>query len=254
MKPNKVALAPFLLSCSSIITLGIRAAIDDYSANEKELLRSAERVFFPTPRFAYLFDALQIPTFPDYHTYRLQHSRVLQQVLLAATGMPRPMTRMYFGKRQKAMIPENFPFPFMAIGPLPALHEKHLVENQEALEQYSRRYNPLIIQKVVDWSERLRILCVHTDCVGVLYQDTSQSPGTHYEPVPVEHPKFQGVLGMTRDFIRRVHLDDMVLEWGYGDGKWQLLQLARPPVRWPMPEGTLNRHHYIGRLVQSGRL
>jgi hypothetical protein len=54
--------------------------------------------------------------------------------------------------------------------------------------------------------------------------------------------------------IRRVQLDDIVLKWGYGVGKWQLIEMTRPPVRWPLVKGFLNRHHYICRLAQSGRL
>jgi ribosomal protein S6--L-glutamate ligase len=254
MKSNKVALAPFLRSCTGIITLGIRPNIDDYSAEEKNLLRSAERVFFPTRRFAYLFSALQIPTFPRYSTYGFQHSRVLQQILLAHMEIPHPATRIYFGNRQKARILEVFSFPFLATGPLATLHKKELVDNSTALEECCSRHNPLIIQKIADWSECVRVLCVDSDCAGILWRLGPPGSNDSYGPLPLEHPKVQGVLDSTRSFIRSVQLDDIVLEWGYGEGKWQLIEMMRPPVRWPVVKGILNRHHYICQLVQSGRL
>jgi hypothetical protein len=254
LPPSKVALATFLRSCPAIITLGIRATIDDYSTEEQSLLRHAKRVFFPTPRYAYLFNALNIPTFPAYTTYRFQHSRVLQQILLSYLGMPHPFAHIYFGKRQKAAILQTFNFPFVAMGPLVAAHKNHLVDNAKALEQCSQCYNPLIIQEAVAWTERVRILCVHGDCVGALRQNRHHLLHAHYEPVPMEHPDLQWVLHRTQDFVRRVHLDDIVLEWGYGNDNWQLLELLRPPVRWPTPEGILNRHDYICELVQSGKL
>ncbi len=168
MTPVKVALAPFLGSCSAIKTLGVRPTIDDYSAAEKALLRRAERVFFPTPRFAYLFDALRIPLFPAYTTYRFQRSRVLQQILFAVSGMPRPATRIYYGRRQKEKVPEHFPFPFVMMGPDAALHKKHLVGCATTIEDCAESCNPLIVQEAFDWIERVRILCVHDDCVGAV--------------------------------------------------------------------------------------
>jgi len=226
----------------------------DYSAEEQSLLRHATRVFFPTPRYAYLFKALNIPTFPAYTTYRFQHSRVLQQVLFAYWSMPHPFTRIYFGKGQKATIAKTFPFPFLAMGPRVALHKPYLVDDPAGLEQSACSYNPLIIQESVAWTERVRVLCVHADCVGTLRQTSAVSPDSPYQPVPMEQSDLQMVLHLTRDFIRSFNLDDMVLEWGYGNGQWKLLEMVRPPVRWAMPEGILNRHDYVCELVQRGRL
>jgi ribosomal protein S6--L-glutamate ligase len=254
MMSNKVALAPFLRSCTGITTLGIRPNLDDYSTEEKGLLLSAERIFFPTPRFAYLFNALQIPTFPRYSTYQFQHSRVLQQILLAHMEIPHPTTRIYFGNRQKARILEMFPFPFLAMGSLAALHKKQLVDNASAFEECCRSYNPIIIQKAVDWDKCVRVLSVDSDCVGILWRKGPPGSNDSYDPVPFDQPELELVLDSTRRFVRSVQLDDIVLEWGYGEGKWQLFEMRRPPVRWPVVNGILNRHHYICGLVQSGRL
>lgn len=254
MSSSKVALAPFLRCCPAVATLGIRATIDDYSATEKSLLRSADRVFFPTPRFAYLFKALNIPTFPGYHTYRFQRSRVLQQILFACARMPHPITRIYYGKKQKATIPNAFSFPMVAMGPSAAWHQKHLIDNSAALEACCLAYNPVIIQEAVDWEAHLRILWVCTDCIGVLRKDSSQGPTASYEPAPIEHPKLGSVLDMTQTFARKANLDEVVLEWGYARGQWQLQEMARPPVRWPLPLAILNRHHYLCDLVMGGRL
>jgi hypothetical protein len=254
MGPIKVALAPFLRSCNAIMTLGVRPTIDDYSAGEKDLLRRAGRVFFPTPRFAYLFNALRIPTFPGYTTYRFQRSRVLQQILLAVAGMPRPVTRIYYGNSQKNKISDAFPFPFTAMGPEVDLHKKHLVDHPAAFEECSRRFNPLIIQEVVAWTERVRILCVNAECVGAVRKDGRNNLPSCYEPVPMEQPALQPVFEMTRAFISKAHLDDIVIDWAYGKGKWHVLEMARPPVRWSLVEGTLNRHQHLCELVESGRL
>jgi ribosomal protein S6--L-glutamate ligase len=254
MAPVKVALAPFLRSCNAITTLGIRPTIDDYSAEEKDLLRHAERVFFPTPRFAYLFNALKIPTFPACTTYRFQRSRILQQILLAVAGMPRPVTRIYYGSRQKKKIPDAFPFPFTAMGPKVALHKKLLVDNPLALEECSGRFNPLIVQEAMEWTERVHILCVNAECVGAVRQHCGSGLSCRCEPAPMEQAALQPIFEITRAFVSKAHLDDIVVDWAYGKGKWQIMEMARPPVRWPLVEGTLNRHRHLCELVESGRL
>ena len=217
-------------------------------------MRCAERVYFPTHRFAYLFNALQIPIFPTYTTYRFQRSRVLQQILLACVGIPHPATRIYYGSRQKAKIPDAFPFPFVAMGPILASQRKHLINTPTALDEYSRSCNPLIIQEAVEWIERVHILCIHDDCVGAVRQGGRDPVDSRYEPISLEQLERRSLLEPTRDFIRKVHLDDIVIEWAYGSGQWQLLEMRRPPVQWPMAEGTLNRHQYLCKLVESGRL
>ncbi len=254
MSGLKIALAPFLRCCPGVATLGIRATIDDYSAEEKRQLRSAERVFFPTYRFAYLFNALRIPTFPGYPTYHFRRSRVLQQLLFACTGVPHPVTRFYYGKKQKATILSAFSYPMVGMGPNAAWHQAHLIENPAALEACCHEHNPVIIQEAVEWDVHLRVLWVGTDCVGVLRKDGSQGPDAAYEPVPMGHPQLGTVLEVTRTFAHQARLDDVVLEWGCTRGQWQLQGLARPPVRWPLPLAILNRHHYLSDLVMAGRL
>lgn len=254
MSASKVALASFLRSCPEVLTLGIRATIDDYSKEEKNLLRSAARVFFPTLRFAYLFHALRIPTFPGYHTYRFQRSRVLQQILFGFTQTPHPVTRVYFGKRQKATIASAFPFPLVAMGPHPAWHRQHLVSGPAALEACCLAHNPVIIQEAVAWEARVRILWVGSDCVGALRKIRSGVAAAAYRPMPLDHPELGGVVKMAEAFARKANLDDIVMEWGYARGQWQLLEIGRPPVRWPLPEGILNRHQHICELVMTGFL
>lgn len=253
MSPPKVALAPFLRSCPGVITLGVRSTIDDYSAAEKKLLRTAARVFFPTPRFAYLFQALRIPTFPCCHTYRLQHSRVLQQILLACSQTPHPATRIYFGRRQKERIIKDFAFPLVAMGPL-AHHPKQVVDNATALEASCLAHNPLIIQEATRWELRLKILWVYADCLGMLRKDRSQGSDIPYEPLPIGHPEHGTVIELTGALAQSARLDDIVVEWGRTRGQWQVLGMGRPPVRWPLPAAILNRHEYLRDLVMAGRL
>lgn len=253
MKQTHLALAPFLRFCPSVMTIGIRASFEDYSAEEKKLLRCAHRIFFPTPRFAGLFEAVGTPTFPHASTYLYQRSNLHQMLLFQYLKWPHPRTRIYFGWKQKQSIPRDFRFPFLAIGPRASPLAPRIIRNMKDLEQHAFDHNPLIIQEAIDWIERIRFICVHYECVGALRQTATAEDPT-LEPILLEHKSLSEILQATRRLLRMAQLDDISVVWAYGNGQWQLIQLERPPARWKSLEGTQHRHHLICHLIQTGFL
>lgn len=254
----KIALAPFLRSCPSVVTLGVRACLDDYSQEEKTLLQQASRIFFPTPRFSDIFQALEKPTFPNPTTYRYQRSRILQQLLFQYSNIPQSRSRIYFGTRQKQAILNDFTFPFLALGPLTAQgmtpDSIHIVDSPRALRESLARYNPVIIRQAVEWDEHIQLVCVQYECIGALRCATSSTSRVFSEPIPFEHHSLREPLIVTLDLLRAAHLDDILVEWGYGHGKWQLIEMARPPAHWNSKKGRANRHEHISKLIETGIL
>lgn len=246
------ALAPFLRSCPSIATLGVRTAISDYSPEERTLLRSAPKVFFPTPRFEYLFNALRIPTFPSHASYTFQRSRVLQQVLFSYLNWPHPRTRIYYGRHQKSKILDDFDLPLIVMGPRGIPSERHLVTDAGTLSDYVGRYNPVIIQDACCWRKTLRFLCVNFECVGIAPGCVSKV--SHSDCTQLQHQHIDELAALSLEMLRQVDLDDVVIEWGLGQSGWQVLQLARPPLMWCGSNGILNRHRHICELICQGKL
>lgn len=249
-----MALAPFLHSCPEVVTLGIRAAVGDYSEEERSLLRRADRVFFPTPRFINVFYALGKPTFPGAATYQYQRSRVLQQLLFQYLKWPHPRSRIYFGTKPKKRILEDFELPVLAMGPRVASRTVHSICDSRELEYYVGRYNPLIIQEKVHWVERIRLLCVCCECVGAHRLFLTESGEEYSEPLPLACRDLRDPVERTLSLLRIVCLDDMVIEWGYGNEAWQLLGMTRPPMQWHASPGMLHRHDYICERIRSGLL
>ncbi len=250
----RVALAPFLSACPEVVTLGIRPCLDDYSAAERALMRNARRIFFPTPRFIDVFQALDKPSFPTPTTYRYQHSRVLQQLLFQYLALNHPRTRIYFGRQQKAGIGRHFSLPVRVLGPHVAPATSHCANNPQDLRQWLRRYNPVLVQEAVVWEQRIQLICVHYECIAIFHQ-TPQG----YEYLAVESPSCRGEslwepVHLTLELLPQAQLDDILVEWGYGQGNWQLLGMSRPPRRWKGQGGVVDRHRHICGLVQSGRL
>jgi ribosomal protein S6--L-glutamate ligase len=254
MDDTRIALAPFLRSCPSVITLGILPAFDDYSPEARRLLRRAHRVFFPTPRYAGLFQAVGIPTFPLATTYRYQRSNILQTNLFQCLKWPHPRTRIYFGMRQKQNIPKDFVFPFWGMGRRVSATQSHSIADLETLERLSHLYNPLIIQEKIRWMDRIELICVQFECVAALRRKTDDADRGAFGPIPPSHSSPKGIIEATHRLLRLAQLDDISVEWGYGQHQWQVIGLKRPPLRWNTPQGTVHRHQLICQLIQNGRL
>lgn len=259
MRGNKVAIAPFLRSCPSVITLGIRETLGDYSEEERLLLGGAERVFFPTPRFIDVFRALGRPTFPSPFSYEYQRSRLAQQLLFKYLRWPHPASRVYFGGKRKERIARDFELPCLAMSPALLPGTIRVVRDSEGLRRLVSDRDPVIIRKWVKWEERIRFLFVDYDCLGVQRcfcgdQHSEETAPESFEPVGPDCGPFQKPRDAALELLRKVQLDDMLVEWGYGEGKWQIIEMRRPPVRWRTERGELNRHDYVCELIRSGRL
>ncbi len=109
-----IALEARLRGCCNVITLGVKPNFTDYSSKDANLIRNADKIYFPTVFYADLFDAVGKKTFPSYHTYKCVQDKIKQTALFNLADIPHPKTRVFYGKRQHKAIPEHFKFPFIA--------------------------------------------------------------------------------------------------------------------------------------------
>jgi hypothetical protein len=251
---RRIALAPFLSSCPLVLTLGIRPCLDLYSERERELLLRADRIFFPTRRFVDIFRASRISTFPSPSAYRYQDSRVLQQLLFDYLDCPRPLSRVYFGSKQKQKILDHFKLPVEIRTLRNAPNSVHIARHAYELEQIVKMQHSVLITECIEWSERIQLICVMYKVVGALQRCADNCSHADPEPIPLEGSFLRQPLDITERIVRAAQLDDILVEWGHARGQWQLLGMARPPVKWRLPQGTSNRHQLICELIQSGVL
>ncbi len=244
-----IAIAPFIESCPGVITLGVRPALCDYSTEEKRLINSADRIFFPTPRFAKIFEAAGKQTFPNSFTYQMRRSRVLEATFLQYSGCPHPRTRLYFG-RQKASIASDFRFPLIAMGPNRS-DSAGVIQNSNQLADAAAKYNPLIVREFIEYRERMLLVFVNYECVAKF----SGLPGGRDFSSPVTQSAAYSFLTQLPDIVRSFNLCDIGVELGYTKDRGLLIDsFARPPLSWKTPEGAVNRHQYISGLIQKGEL
>jgi hypothetical protein len=239
------------------------------------MLRNADRVFFPTRKYVDIFQACQIPTFPCPTTQRYQRSRILQQLLFDYADCPHPYSRIYYGTKQKKRILDHFRLPVLVMETLNVPGTIHVVHSVHELERLVNMQHSVIVREFLQFSERVQLICVQFEPIGALRQaddlrcaeeytsgkckltPAEQSNDVHAaiaEPVPLDNAALTKPLGITKQLLLAARLDDILIEWGNANGRWLVLGMARPPVRWLTPRGTMNRHHYICDLIQSGVL
>jgi hypothetical protein len=250
----KVAIAPFCPSCRAMVTLGIRPGLADYSSEERHLIRTADRIFFPTRRFVSVLEAASRPTFPSPQCYRYRTSRVFQTLLFQELNWPHPRTRLYFGSRHKRRILSDFRMPFRASGPLTNPNTTYRIETQTQLERIAETLNPLVIQELIPWEERIRIVSVHHACLAALRIGSEQPTDFPIEPVSFRYSRLAQLLPMNRRLTQSFGLDDIAIEWGYHRGMWHFIEMSRPPLHIRAYDHSINRHGYICNLIDRGIL
>ncbi len=249
MPRTLIAIAPFIVSCPGVITLGVRPALCDYSPEEKQLINSAETIFFPTPRFAEIFEAAGEKTFPNAFTYQIRKSRVVEAALLQFSGFPHCRIRVYFG-RQKEFIANDFGFPMIAMGPNRS-DSARIIENPSQLADAAGRFNPLIIREYIEYEERMLLVFTNYECIA----EFGGLPGERGYSSSIKGSAEIPLYPLLSDLLRSFKLCDIAVEVGRAkNGALLIDSFARPPVYWETQEGTVNRHDYISGLIQSGMI
>ncbi|MCP4688689.1 MAG: RimK family alpha-L-glutamate ligase [Desulfobacterales bacterium] len=158
-----IALEARLRGCNNVLTLGVRPNFSDYPSDEADLIRKADKIYYPTTFYADLFDAAGKKTFPSYHTYKSVQDKIKQTALFELLRTPHPRTRVFYGrKRKKSRILERFDFPM--IGKIPrgsALGRGvFLIRNPTELDDYLARASPAYIQEYLESDRDIRVVII----------------------------------------------------------------------------------------------
>lgn len=214
-----VALEARLKTCKNVITLGVKPNFNDYSDAEKRLIRGAEKIYYPTTFYADLFDAMGKKTFPSYHTYKCVQDKIKQTALFELLEIPHPRTRVFYGKRQKSKIPEQFDYPFISkIARGSALGRGvFLVRNREELDVYLRNPGPAYIQEYLPLDRDVRIVVIGKKIVHAYWRvnpdddfrsNVAQGGRISLDPIP------DRVMRFALDTALKCQWDDVGLDVG----------------------------------------
>jgi ribosomal protein S6--L-glutamate ligase len=157
-----VALERRLRDCKNVITLGVKPNFTDYEPAERALIRDAGKIYYPSPFYADLLDAMGKKTFPSYHTYKCVQDKIKQTALFEMIDIPHPRTRVFYGRRQQETILKHFDFPFVAkVARGSAMGRGvFLIRNNDDLTAYLSRCRPAYIQAYLPIDQDIRIVVI----------------------------------------------------------------------------------------------
>ncbi len=175
-KRTVIALEGRLRDCRNVVTLGVRPNFNDYSRQERELIRDAATVYYPSTFYADLLNAAGKNTFPSYHTYKCVQDKIRQTALFELLGIPHPRTRFFYGKKQKATIPSRFQFP--CVGKIPRGSAMgrgvFLILSSADLETYCARPGVAYVQEYLPIDRDMRIVVIGNRIVHAYWRVASQ--------------------------------------------------------------------------------
>ena len=169
MKPEKkiLALGARLIKCKSVMTLGVRPNFSDYTIREAEMIRQADKIYYPTAFYADLFNVMGKQTFPGFHTYKFVQDKIKQTAIFKMLKIPHPHTRIFYGKKQKKKILQYFEFPFIAKQPRNSSMGKGIffIKNMSELLNYLSKPWPAYIQEYIPVDRDMRVIIIGSDIV-----------------------------------------------------------------------------------------
>ena len=172
MPKEVIALEARLKNCKNVRTLGVRSNFSDYSPGETELIRQADKIYYPSTFYADLFDTAGKITFPSYHTYKCVQDKIKQTALFELFDLSHPRTRVFYGKRQKSRILDYFPFPFIAKIPRGSALGRgvFLIQNDAELHDYLDQVTPAYIQEYLPAKRDIRVVVIGTRIVHAYWR------------------------------------------------------------------------------------
>lgn len=229
LRRKVIALESRLRDCRNVVTLGVKPNFSDYSPEAAQLIRSAEKIYYPTTFYADLFNIAGIQTFPSYHTYKCVQDKMRQSTLFQLLQIRHPATRFYYGKKQKEKIPEHFDFPFIGKIPRGSAMGRgvYLITNTEELEAYLADTDTAYIQTYLPIDRDMRIVVIGSRVVhsywrvapeGDFRSNVAVGGGILLDPVPEE------ALNLALHTARACRWDDVGIDICRHEGKYYVLE------------------------------
>jgi ribosomal protein S6--L-glutamate ligase len=226
---KKIALEARLRACKNIITLGVRPNFSDYPPREADLIRKADKIYYPTAFYADLFDAAGKKTFPSYHTYKCVQDKIRQTALFDLLEIPHPKTRVFYGKRWDRTFSDYFEFPFVAKVPRGSAMGRgvYLIRNEAERLEYSKQVSPAYLQEYLPIDRDIRVVVIADKIVhaywriappGEFRTNVAMGGRVSLEPVPKE------ATDLALHTARQCQWDDVGIDICEHEGRFYVLE------------------------------
>ena len=254
-----IALEARLKDCNNVITLGVRPNFSDYSPEAAEMIRKAQKIYYPTTFYAELFDAMGKKTFPSYHTYKCVQDKIKQTALFDLLEIPHPKTRVFYGKRQKGMIGNHFQFPFIAKIPRGSTMGRgvYLIENPDDLHRYCSLPTPAYIQAFIPSGRDVRVVVIGDEIAhaywriapaGEFRSNLAVGGTVSLDPIP------QSVLDLALYTARRCQWDDVGIDIIENEGRLYVLEANMKYGKAGFRRAGIDYLRLMERMIEDGKI
>jgi ribosomal protein S6--L-glutamate ligase len=146
---------------SRIRCVGVKPNWPDYPEELQREIVSSEKVCYPGPVYADIFEAAGLSIFPRNY-YRFLGDKIAQTDLFNLLGIPHPRTGIYYGKDRFKRIESDFSYPFIAKTPVGSSQGRgvFLIHGPEDLSRYLEAHNPAYIQEYIAMERDLRVVVI----------------------------------------------------------------------------------------------
>ena len=162
MPRQVIALEGRLRHCRNVTTLGVRPNFNDYTEAERTAIDAADVIYYPSSQYAFLLNTLGKRTFPGYHAYACAQDKIRQTALFQMAGIPHPSTRVFYGRRQQAMIMSLFALPLIAKVPRGSAMGRgvFLIKCEADLANFCRQHHTVYIQEYLPVTRDIRVVVI----------------------------------------------------------------------------------------------
>lgn len=224
----RLSLGKRLRAASSATCIGVEPNWEDYPAETREALKSADEVGYPTPLYEDVFLSLGKKVFPA-NRCRFLGNKIKQTLLFQLLGITHPRTRLYYGRNRMERISRDFDCPFIAKTPVGSSRGLgvYLIEKPEDLARYLEGHLPAYIQEYLPLERDLRVIVVlgrvvhaywRVHAPGEFRNNVSRGATISFEGIPEE------ALHFARDVAQRCNFTEVGLDVCHAHGRYYVIE------------------------------
>lgn len=222
------ALGSRLQDVPEVWTIGVKPNFPDYTPEEREFIRSADLILYPTLNYAQFLTTMGKKIFPSLETYLYADEKIKQTTLFYMMGIPHPRTRIYYHLHHKEIL-NHFHYPF--IGKLPRSSARgrgvYMIENGQQLAAYLELTKIAYIQEFIHHDRDLRVVLINDQPVIAYWRirapdnfrtNLSQGGVISFDDLPASG------IEAAQDAARKCRFNDVGVDLIRHEGQWLVIE------------------------------
>ncbi len=222
------ALGSRLQGVPEVWTLGVKPNFQDYTPEERDFIRNAALVLYPTLNYAQFLTTMGKKIFPSLETYLYADEKIKQTTLFFMLEIPHPRTRIFYRLHHKNIL-NHFTYPFIAKLPRSSARGRgvYRIENGQQLAAYLALTKIAYIQEFIHHDRDLRVVLIN-DQPAVAYwrirspdnfrTNLSQGGSISFDDIPISG------IEAARDAARKCRFNDVGIDLIRHEDQWLVIE------------------------------